>query len=116
MRTALLLVAVLAAGCVTRTKEANPPVAEAPPGIVIQCETARVVLPAGEVAKFGADGSLACGAVTMQCPKPVVETGGEDFSVVAEGEVRIHRTEGGRTFSEGPYRLAVYRNGQLLTR
>jgi hypothetical protein len=107
---------MLAAGCVTRAAGPAAPVASAAPGLVLQCERARVVVPAGESARFDEAGAFTRGDVTVRTAAPSVEVGGEDFSVIAEGDVRILRFDGKRTFEEGPYRLVIYRNGQVLTR
>ncbi len=109
MRRSILL-CLLAAGC------ASAPAPRPPGGLVLECERARVVVPAGEGVVFDEAGEFTRGPVTVRTPAPSVEVGGEDFSIVAEGSVRILRWDGKRTFEEGPYRLVVYRNGQLLTR
>jgi hypothetical protein len=105
-----ILLGLLAAGCV-----ATAP-APAVTSLVLQCEKARVVVPAGEPARFDAAGEFTRGEVTVRTAAPSLEVGGEDFSVIAEGSVLVLRTEGGRTFEEGPYQVVILRNGNLLRR
>ena len=109
VRAALLLGALLA-GCVSQ--EAAAPV----PSLLIESHRARVVVPDGATVSLGPDGGFTRNGVTVRCREFTGEAGGTDFSVVAEGEVHLHRFDGKRTFTEGPYRVVVYRNGQVLTR
>jgi hypothetical protein len=45
-----------------------------------------------------------------------LEVAGDDFTVVAEGTVKITLREGGKTTEEGPYRTVVVKNGTILRR
>lgn len=54
--------------------------------------------------------------VEIREDRPVVEVGGEDFSVVAEGGVRTVRRDGGASVEEGPFEAVLLRNGRLLRR
>jgi hypothetical protein len=114
VRVALLL-GLLAAGCVTKVVEpAAAPTAA--PGLVIRCERAKVVVPDGDPVAFDAKWGFTRGEVTVRTTDISVEAAGADFSVVAEGNVHVGRSEGGRTFEEGPYRMVILRNGELLRR
>jgi len=102
----------LVAGCAG----VAPPAA--PADLEIVADRARVVLPAR-----GA--SLRPGPRELRFEGTLVRTreadldvlsAGEDFSVVAEGGVRLRRRSGARLFEEGPYGTVLLRNGRLLTR
>ena len=129
MRAATLLLAALAAGCVARGV-----VVEAPPSadpatdaeLMLECDRARVVVPERLRGEFEAPSTLRAGPantllaggvrVTVREGRPVVEIGGEDFSVVAEGIVWVRRRNGRSTVEEGPYRTVILRNGDILRR
>ena len=115
MRWGLLGLALLGAGCVTRPAE--PP--GIPPGIVIECDRARVVIPAGEEPPPTGARTYSRSSTTIEVREGplTVEAAGEDFSVIAEGVVHLRlRTEAGRQFSEGPYQTVVIRNGIMIRR
>jgi hypothetical protein len=128
-RAAALLLALAAAGCVTREgtghgARSTEPGAEAGGGpssgaLVIECDRARVVVPAG------AEGLRREGRREIRWEGTLVRTreadldlecAGSDFTVVAEGIVRLVRREGARTVEEGPYGTVIIRNGSILRR
>ena len=111
----MLLLALAGAGCATRTVEAPP----ADPGTVIECDRARVVIPSGERTPPAGARTFSRSSTTIEVREGplTVEAAGADFSVIAEGTVLLRlRTEGGRTFDEGPYRSVVIRNGTMIRR
>jgi hypothetical protein len=122
---AALLVALAAAGCVTR-EAAAPSGAPAGTGegallpgeLVVECDRARVVVPAGaEALAVGLREVRWKGTVVRTREAPIdLESAGSDFTVVAEGIVRLRRGEGRLTVEEGPYGTVVLRNGNLLRR
>jgi hypothetical protein len=137
-----LLSAALAAGCVTRRVEAPAPAAAPGPAepegadapadpvaamagldLRIECDRARLQVPERLRSEVRDRQKRAeppflvtvrrMNVVTRE-DLPVVEIGGEDFSVVAEGGVRTTRTEGGVSVVEGPFQAVILRNGRML--
>lgn len=47
---------------------------------------------------------------------PEVTLGGDDFSIIAEGNVRTRGRAGAMTVEEGPFRTLILRNGKMLKR
>lgn len=125
---ALLLAALLAAGCVTRTVERPAPLAADAPNwldMTLECDRARVVVPERLREEFerpsetpGRHNSIAVGNVVVSTREgnPEIEIRGDDFSVIAEGGVILRRASGGRSVEEGPYHTVILRNGNLLRR
>jgi hypothetical protein len=109
VRRALLL-ALLAAGCAARPPEA--------PNLEIEADRARVVLPARGDPPPARSRELSFEGTLVRAREGDVEVSlaGEDFSVVAEGGVRLRRRSGERLFEEGPYGVVILRNDRLLTR
>jgi hypothetical protein len=129
-------VAVLAAGCAAGKGAASAPdgpTAAASPGaedgaLRIECDRARVVMPESHrslITRFGDQPparsellTVEFNGVSVKTRESIVEVefAGEDFSVVAEGGVRLFRQRGKITLEEGPYRTVILRNGQILRR
>jgi hypothetical protein len=143
---AALVLALAVAGCVTRRVETAGPVAPAPAptpvapisaddedpveamaalDLRIECDRVRVQVP--ERLRAEVQDRQKCDqppflvlvrklSVITREDLPVVEVGGDDFSVVAEGGVRTTRTEGGASVVEGPFEAVILKNGRLLRR
>jgi hypothetical protein len=75
-----------------------------------------VVVPDGDPVAFDPEWGFTRGEVTIRTSDLSVEAAGADFSVIAEGNVYVVRSEGGRSFEEGPYRVVILRNGDLIRR
>ncbi len=138
MRGAPPLLILLAAGCASGPAAPpadpggpSPPVvpatAEESAGrdFRIECDRVRVNVPEGlrgrtEAPPEGAPGpwEVAVGTVRIHVREipPEIAFGGEDLTVVAEGIVRVRRTEGRFSTEEGPYRTVFLRNGRMLAR
>jgi len=130
-----LAAAALAAGCVGRrveTAAAPEPAPAADPAqdmadldLRIECDRVRMQVPERLRGELG--NRQKCNlppflvtvrrvVVVIREDVPVVEVGGEDFSVLAEGGVRTTRREGASIVEEGPYQILVLRNGRMLRR
>lgn len=123
MRGAVLALVALASGCVTRSVDYSDDFGTKEVQLRLECDQARMTVPEGsepvKVRRVAGMPYLAVFAgIAVECREtpPTIVTGGEDVSVVAEGTVLVRRFDGKRTFDEGPYRLVIFRNGQLLTR
>ncbi len=137
MALLLVLPAILAAGCVTRRVGAPPlAAAGAAPGadpadamadmdLRILCDRARVVIP--ERLRKAVIPVNGCEApphlflvrdlqIETREEHAQLEVAGDDFTVVAEGAVKITLRENGKTTEEGPYRTVVVKNGTILRR
>ena len=133
-----LAAGLLAAGCVTRKVDpvstapsvpqpaASDPVEEmADLDLRIECDRVRMQVPERlrgdlvDLQKCNLPPFLVTVrklVVVIREDFPVVEVGGEDFSVIAEGGVRTVRREGGSLVEEGPLHTLVLRNGRMLRR
>lgn len=142
---ALALLALAVPGCVTRRVETAGPVPPAPApapaasapidedpieamaalDLRIECDRVRVQVP--ERLRAELQDRQKCDippflvmvrklAVVTREDLPVVDVGGDDFSVVAEGGVRTQRREGAATVHEGPFQTVILKNGRLLRR
>jgi len=94
-------------------------------GLRVECDRARVVVPEalrGEVRPSATGGGppfevrvRSLVVVTREDP-PEVVVGGADFSVVAEGRVRVREPRGSVSVEEGPFVTVLVRNGRVLRR
>jgi hypothetical protein len=120
---AALLLAIFAAGCVTKSLNTPDDFGIKDVQLRLQCDHATLTVPVNtepvEIRRMPGMPYMAVAAgVAIECREtpPKIIAGGEDISVVAEGTVLVKRYDGKREFEEGPYRLVIYRNGQILTR
>ena len=142
---ALALFALVVPGCVTRRVETAQPSTPAPTpapaasaaadedpieamaalDLRIECDRVRVQVP--ERLRAELLDRQKCDippflvtvrklSVVIREDFPVVEVGGDDFTVVAEGGVRTQRREGAATVHEGPFQTVILKNGRVLRR
>jgi hypothetical protein len=127
VRAAALLLAFLAAGCVSRPVEpdANSPGKESAASVLyIHCDRARLTVPERlrDQVTWDMDDARPVGVtvggliVITRESSPECEIAGDDLSVVAEGTVLTRKSDGGYSVEEGPFQTVIYRNGKMLKR